>query len=80
MLVAVAFVRNGVSTGIEFALTPWITATGLYNMYVAAACLSIAMLLLTIPMIVFGKRARMMTANKYRHYALLQPERRVFSD
>ncbi|KAL1981972.1 hypothetical protein VTN96DRAFT_1938 [Rasamsonia emersonii] len=64
-LVSVAFVRNGLATVIVFALTPWIESVGLYNMFVSAACLATAILLLTVPMIVWGKRARCWTAGRY---------------
>lgn len=74
--VAVVFVRNGVATIIVFALAPWIKATGLDNMFISAACLSIGIGLITIPMIVWGKKARVMTARRYKELAASQPGKR----
>ncbi|EPE34391.1 MFS general substrate transporter [Glarea lozoyensis ATCC 20868] len=71
--VAVVFVRNGVSTIIVFALTPWINRVGLRNMFITAACMNVAIGLLTLPMIFWGKKARVMRAEKYRHLAASQP-------
>lgn len=60
-----AFVRNGLATAIVFALTPWIEAVGLHNMFVSAGCLATAVMMLTVPMIVWGKTARCWTAGSY---------------
>ncbi|PYH42370.1 MFS general substrate transporter [Aspergillus saccharolyticus JOP 1030-1] len=72
-LVGVAFVRNGLSTVFVFALTPWIEATGLVNMFIAVACIATGTLLSLIPMIMYGKRMRVWTATRYRAMAQLQP-------
>ncbi|KAL4971926.1 major facilitator superfamily domain-containing protein [Aspergillus desertorum] len=71
-LVGVAFVRNGLATIFVFALTPWIEAAGLLNMFIAVACIATAMTLMIIPMIVFGKRLRAWTEARYRRMAVLQ--------
>ncbi|PYH92045.1 hypothetical protein BO71DRAFT_432269 [Aspergillus ellipticus CBS 707.79] len=54
-LVAMAFVRTGLATVIVFALTPWINTIGLENMFICSACISLALMLLIIPMIYWGK-------------------------
>ncbi|KAL4777261.1 major facilitator superfamily domain-containing protein [Aspergillus nidulans var. acristatus] len=72
-LVGVAFVRNGLATVFVFALTPWIEASGLINMFIAVACIATAMTLTMVPMIVFGKRLRVWTEVRYRRMAALQP-------
>lgn len=77
-LVAVTFVRNVFATVIVFALTPWINAIGLYNMFICVACLSVAINLLAVPMMIWGKRARAMTAVSYKRMAMLQPDHRAF--
>lgn len=45
-------------------------------MFVSAACLSLGVGLLTIPMIIWGKKARIRTAGRYRVLAAGQPGRR----
>ncbi|RDW76843.1 uncharacterized protein DSM5745_06835 [Aspergillus mulundensis] len=72
-LVGVAFVRNGLATVFVFALTPWIEASGLINMFIAVACIATAMTLTIVPMIVYGKRMRAWTAERYGRMAVLQP-------
>lgn len=76
--VAVAFVRNGIATAFVFGITPWIEGVGLYAMFATIGGISIVIFLLTIPMIIFGKRARKATAERYKKYALLQPNTRIF--
>ncbi|KAL4899581.1 hypothetical protein BDW74DRAFT_188977 [Aspergillus multicolor] len=72
-LVGVAFVRNGLATVFVFALTPWIEASGLINMFIAVACIATAMTLTIIPMILYGKSMRVWTAERYGRMAMLQP-------
>ncbi|KAL3455723.1 major facilitator superfamily domain-containing protein [Aspergillus heterothallicus] len=72
-LIGVAFVRNGLATIFVFALTPWVDATGLTNMFIAVACVATAMMLSMIPMMVYGKRLRAWTAGRYREMARVQP-------
>ncbi|KAH8674261.1 major facilitator superfamily domain-containing protein [Xylariales sp. PMI_506] len=79
-LVAVAIVRNGISTAFVFALIPWIEQQGLYDFFITVGCVSTVIVGLTIPMIWFGKQARHMTASQYRRYAQLQPISRAFDN
>ncbi|KAI9375929.1 major facilitator superfamily domain-containing protein [Aspergillus egyptiacus] len=65
-LVGVAFVRNGLATAFVFALTPWIEATGLENMFISVAWIAMALQLTIIPMIIWGKTMRGWTAARYR--------------
>jgi hypothetical protein len=75
-LVAVAFFRNAVATAIVFALDPWIDAIGLANMFVSASCISVGVLLLILPMLYWGKKARFSSARRYEMMAKLQPSHR----
>ncbi|KIW33280.1 uncharacterized protein PV07_00140 [Cladophialophora immunda] len=68
-LVAVTFVKNLFPTILVFALTPWITAVGLGNVFITAAVIFVFILLGNIIFIRFGKRFRMRSAEKYRLYA-----------
>ncbi|KAF4539041.1 MFS transporter [Lasiodiplodia theobromae] len=64
-LVGVTFMRNALATIIVFALTPWIEAIGLRNMFLNVGCLSFGICLTTIPMMVYGKKMRSLTKEKY---------------
>jgi hypothetical protein len=63
---AVAVMRNAVSIGIPFAITPWIQRNGLQNMFVACGFISFGVTLTIIPMVVWGKAARRALAGRYR--------------
>jgi hypothetical protein len=58
--------RNAVSIGIPFAITPWIQRNGLQNMFVACGFISFGVTLTIIPMVVWGKAARRALAGRYR--------------
>ncbi|BCS23599.1 uncharacterized protein APUU_40043S [Aspergillus puulaauensis] len=72
-LVGVVFVRNGLSVLIMFVYTPWITAMGIQNTFIVAGLISLAMAIMPIGLLIWGKRAREHTAAEYRRYALRQP-------
>lgn len=71
-LVAVAFVRNALSMSIVFALTPWINALGYRNMFLSAGFFALGFNLLVVPMIIYGKRLRVMCAKRYGELAKMQ--------
>jgi hypothetical protein len=64
-LIGVAFVRNGLSTALVFGISPWMANTGVYNMFVVAGCVSLAVTMLCIPMRVWGKTIRAKTRERY---------------
>ncbi|OAP58482.1 hypothetical protein AYL99_07572 [Fonsecaea erecta] len=49
-LVAVVFVRNGLSLVIMFSLSPWRSALGIQNLFVSLAMIALAIFLLPIPL------------------------------
>ncbi|OCK77932.1 MFS general substrate transporter [Lepidopterella palustris CBS 459.81] len=71
-LVAVAFVRNAFATVIVCALTSWINGLGLHNMFTSAGCIALLLSLTTLPMIIWGKKARIITAQTYKKMAARQ--------
>ncbi|KAL4972623.1 major facilitator superfamily domain-containing protein [Aspergillus desertorum] len=65
----VAFLRNAVSIGIPFAISPWLQrsgARGAQDMFITCDFISLAVTLTIIPIVLFGKKMRMVTANRYR--------------
>jgi len=72
-LIGVAFVRNAVAAGIVFATGPWIANLGLHNTFVSIGCLSLFISLLAVPMIIWGKKLRILCSRRYVAYAKLQP-------
>jgi peroxiredoxin len=57
--------RNAVSIGIPFAISPWIQRNGIQNMFIACGIMSLAITGTIIPMIVWGKSARRALTGRY---------------
>ncbi|KAH8705772.1 major facilitator superfamily domain-containing protein [Talaromyces proteolyticus] len=76
-LVGVVFVRNIFSVIVLFALTPWIEATGILNLHIQISAICFAVLLLPLPLIVWGKKMRISTAEIYRKMTLRQSMHRM---
>ncbi|KAF2153876.1 major facilitator superfamily transporter [Myriangium duriaei CBS 260.36] len=72
-LVGVILVRNGLSVVILFALTPWLDAMGVQNLTILLAMLVLVLLMLPVPLLIWGKKLRVWSTPAYRHYAKLQP-------
>lgn len=64
-LVAVAFVRNVFATIVVFVLTPWINSLGLHHMFTSVGCIALGLNLTVIPIIIWGKKFRIMCAQRY---------------
>ncbi|KAH6995224.1 major facilitator superfamily domain-containing protein [Ilyonectria destructans] len=71
-LTGVVFVRNIIATALVFAVTPWMTNMGVYNMFVLLGCIAAAIALTCIPLIIWGRDYRVKYADKYAHFAALQ--------
>ncbi|KAJ5805064.1 hypothetical protein N7474_010951 [Penicillium riverlandense] len=75
-LVAVVFVRNGISMIIKFVFTPWIDKLGIRDTFVCVGMLSLLAFFMPLPLMFWGKKARSKTAAKYVQFANQQPVRR----
>ncbi|KAJ9497316.1 hypothetical protein H2202_007120 [Exophiala xenobiotica] len=71
-LTGVVFVRNIISTALVFAITPWIEGRGVYNMFVLLGCLSIAVALTVVPLIIWGRTWRAKLAGRYEYFVAKQ--------
>jgi len=70
------FTRNIFSVIILFALTPWINGMGVQNVHVLMAVLCFVISALPVPLLIWGKKARIATATRYRKMASQQPTHR----
>lgn len=68
-MVAVIFVKNLFPTILVFSLTPWIAATGMANVFIVLTVLVVFVLLWNILFLIYGKRFRERSAEKYRWLA-----------
>ena len=71
-LVGVVFSRNAVSVVVLFALTPWIEGMGLRDLHILISVLAFVILLIPVPLIIWGKKARISSAKAYKKMALKQ--------
>ena len=63
-LVGVVFIRNVLSVIVLFTLTPWVNGMGIQNVHILIAFIIFAILLLPIPLLIWGKKARIATAKR----------------
>jgi hypothetical protein len=68
----IAFLRNAISIGIPFAISPWMERDGLQNMFITCGFISLGISLLIIPMVFYGKRSRRGLATRY--YRLVEQQ------
>jgi len=71
-MVALTITRNIVATAFVFAIDPWIAGIGIKSVFVMLTVFNIVILGSVFIFIFFGKKSRIKTAVKYRHYAQLQ--------
>ncbi|CAG8385131.1 unnamed protein product [Penicillium salamii] len=62
----VTFIRNAVSIGIPFAITPWIQRQGIQNMFIVCGMISLGVSATIVPLVLWGKAARRALATRYR--------------
>lgn len=72
-MIGIIFTRNVLAVGILFALNPWVEAVGLRDFTITIAILMFAIMLLPLPLLKWGKQARIRSANAYHTMARRQP-------
>lgn len=75
-MVAVVFVRNAFSVVIMFSGTPWIQNLGIRNGFILAAAISFVLLMVPVPILIWGKSGRKHTAARYRKFSGRQAGKR----
>ncbi|KAJ5629940.1 hypothetical protein N7528_003597 [Penicillium herquei] len=65
-LVGVIFMRNIISLIVLFVLTPWVNGMGLQNLHILCAVLAFVFYMIPVPLLIWGKKARVATAASYR--------------
>ncbi|KAG5355096.1 putative MFS-type transporter [Yarrowia sp. B02] len=63
--IGVVVVRNGLGMVIIFCMSPWVDGIGLQNVYIMGGCFTLIPLILTIPMIIWGKELRRRSESRY---------------
>lgn len=75
-LIAVVFVRNGLAMAIRFSFTSWLAGMGIQHTFILIGVIAFATMIMPILLLVYGKKARVGTAAKYRKFASRQQVRR----
>ncbi|KAJ5929038.1 Major facilitator superfamily domain general substrate transporter [Penicillium verhagenii] len=76
-LVGVIFMRNIISVIVLFVLTPWVNGMGMQNLHILCAFVAFAIYLIPVPLLIWGKQARLWTAASYRKMAEKQVTHRA---
>ena len=67
-MITVILIRNTMSFGFNYGITPWINASGLQNTFIAVAMISLGITMSVFPFIKLGKGFRRRSAKKYWKY------------
>ncbi|CAI7621284.1 unnamed protein product [Penicillium glandicola] len=76
-LVGVIFMRNIFSVIVLFVLTPWVEKMGLRDLHILVAVIALVVYLIPVPLLIWGKKARITTAPSYRKMAASQLSHRT---
>lgn len=63
--IGIVVIRNGVTMMILFCLAPWVASIGQQNTFISGGCLTLIPVILTILMIIYGKKLRIRSASRY---------------
>ena len=61
--------RNVISLVVLFVLTPWVNGMGMQNLHILCAIVAFAIYVIPVPLLIWGKKARINTAAAYRKMA-----------
>lgn len=70
VLVAVVLLRNAFNIPLSLGIMPWLDTMGVQNVFILCAASAAVVLLIPIPLELWGKKCRQNTAPRYRHYSL----------
>lgn len=73
----VIFTRNIISVIVLFVITPWVNGMGMQNLHILAAVVAFVLYLIPVPLLLWGKKARIATAAGYKRMAANQIGRRT---
>ncbi|KAJ5231775.1 uncharacterized protein N7469_006363 [Penicillium citrinum] len=76
-LVGVIFMRNIISVIVLFVLTPWADGMGLQNLHVICAVVAFLVYLIPVPLLIWGKQARLRTSPSYKRLAATHVSHRI---
>lgn len=69
--------RNIISVIVLFVLTPWVEGMGIQNLHVICTVVAFLVYMVPVPLLIWGKKARVSTAASYRKLAATQVSHRI---
>lgn len=73
-MVGVSVINNLIGCIFTFACLPWLAAMGTTNTYIILAVLDFLIMMLCLPMIMYGKKCRAWTKNSYLEFLRIRDE------
>jgi MFS family permease len=67
-MVGVSVINNTLGMIFSLACNPWIDSLGVQNSYIAVGVVNFVVMMLTAPMIIYGKKCRKLTKNMYYRF------------
>lgn len=73
-MVGVAVINNLIGCVFTFACSPWLDSMGTTNTYIILAVINFLIMMLCLPMIIYGKKCRAWTKNGYLEFLKIRDE------
>jgi MFS family permease len=71
-MVGVSVINNTIGCIFTFATSPWLTASGTQNTFIAIGVIGFFFTMLTVPMMVWGKQCRRWTRGRYEDFVRIR--------
>jgi MFS family permease len=71
-MVGVAVINNTIGCIFTFSTSPWLEASGTQNTMIAVGVLDFVFIMLTVPMMIWGKSARRWTRGRYEEFVRIR--------
>ena len=71
-MVGVSVINNTIGMIFTFSTSPWLAASGTQNTMIAVAVLDFFFIMLTVPMMIWGKSARRWTRGRYEEFVRIR--------
>jgi MFS family permease len=71
-MVGVAVINNTIGMIFTFSTSPWLAASGTQNTMIAVGVLDFVFIMLTVPMMIWGKSARRWTRGRYEEFVRIR--------
>jgi MFS family permease len=71
-MVGVAVINNTIGCIFTFSTSPWLAASGTQNTMIAVGVLDFVFIMLTVPMMIWGKSARRWTRGRYEEFVRIR--------